>query len=78
MFIKIDMENAFDHVKHSFLFEVLRKLDFNHFFISWIGACITTPWIAPLINGRHAPFFQATRGLIQGFPLSPMLYVLMA
>jgi hypothetical protein len=77
MVIKIDMENAFDRVKHSFLFEVLKKFGFNHSFISWIGACITTPWIAPLINGRPAPFFQATRGLRQGCPLSPMLYVLM-
>jgi hypothetical protein len=49
----------------------------NHSFISWIGACISTPWIAPLINGRPTPFFQATRGLRQGCPLSPMLYVIM-
>jgi hypothetical protein len=77
MVIKIDMENAFDRVKHSFLFEVLNKFGFNHSFISSIGAYITTPWISPLINGRLAPFFQDKRGLTQGFPLSPMLYVLM-
>jgi hypothetical protein len=68
MVIKIDMENAFDRVKHEFLYEVLKKFGFNHSFISWIGACISTPWIAPLINGRPTPFFQATRGLRQGCP----------
>jgi len=63
MVIKIDMANAFDRVKNNFLFEVLKKFDFNHSFISWIGECIYTPWIVPLINGRPTPFFQATRGL---------------
>jgi hypothetical protein len=78
MIIKIDMENAFDRVKHEFLYEVLKRFGFNHSFVSWIGACISSPWIAPLINGCPTPFFQATRGLRQGFPLSPMLYVIMA
>jgi hypothetical protein len=55
MIIKIDMENAFDRVRHSFLKEVLRKFGFSQDFIRWIGSCINNPWIAPLINGR--PFF---------------------
>jgi hypothetical protein len=78
MVIKIDMENAFDKVKHSFLREVFKKFDFNQSLIPWIGACIDYPWISPLVNGRLAPFFKATRGLRQEFPISPLLYVLMA
>ena len=35
------------------------------------------PWIAPLGNGRPEDFFQATRGIRQGCPLSPFLYILM-
>jgi len=77
MVIKIDMENAFDRVKHSFLIEVLNFFGFNQSFISWIGACISTPWIAPLINGRPTPFFKVSIGLREGCLLSPMLYVLM-
>jgi hypothetical protein len=77
MIIKIDMENAFDRVNNKFLYEVLRKLRFQSSFISWIKYCISTPWIAPVINGHPTSFFQATRGLRQGFPLSPMLYVIM-
>eukprot|EP00253_Pinus_taeda_P017553 PITA_17553 len=37
-----------------------------------------SPWIAPLINGRPTNFFQAQRGIRQGCPLSPFLYILMA
>eukprot|EP00253_Pinus_taeda_P029823 PITA_29823 len=42
----------------------------------WIHACITDPWIVSLVNGRAASFFKASRGLRQGFPLSPLLFVL--
>jgi hypothetical protein len=51
MVIKLDMENSFDRVKHSFLFSVLKSYGFSETFISWIKACIGSPWISPLING---------------------------
>jgi len=78
MIIEIDMENVFDRVKHEFLYDVLKRIGFNHSFVSWIRAFISSHWITPLINGCPTPFFQATRGLWQGFPLSPMPYVIMA
>jgi hypothetical protein len=78
MVLKLDMENAFDRVKHSFLFKVLNKYGFSVEFIDWIKACIGSPWIAPMINGRSTQFFKTSRGLRQGFPLSPSLYILMA
>ena len=61
--IKLDMENAFDRVKHSFLFSVLHSFGFSSSFLNLIKACISNPWIAPLVNGRPANFFQASRGL---------------
>jgi hypothetical protein len=78
MVIKMDLANAFDRVKHDFLFAVMRNFGFNQKFIEWVKACISAPWIAPLINGHPAKFFQASRGLRQGCPLSPVLYVIQA
>jgi hypothetical protein len=63
MVIKLDMANAFDRVSHGFLKEVLQKFGFDQTFISWVGSCITSPWIAPMINGRPTPFFKSSRGL---------------
>ena len=78
MIIKLDMKNAFDHVNLSFLYQVLLTFGFSVEFVSLIKACTDRPWIAPLINDRPIEFFQASRGLRQGCPLSPFMYILMA
>eukprot|EP00253_Pinus_taeda_P028484 PITA_28484 len=78
MIIKLDMCNAFDRVNRSFLFRVLAAFGFNQDFINLIKACIENIWIAPMGNDRPTEIFLATRGLRQGCPLSPFLYILMA
>jgi len=64
--IKLDIANAFDRVSLPYLMAVLKKLEFSREITEVIQACISTPWIAPLINGRPNEFFQSTRGLRQG------------
>jgi ribonuclease HI len=78
MIIKLDLANAFDRVRHRFLFEVMRKFGFDPSFVNWIKACIGSPWITPMVNGKVTKFFQASRGLRQGCPLSPLLYAIQA
>ena len=56
----------------------MRRFRFASEFISWVKTCISSPWIAPLVNERAAPFFQASRSLRQGCPLSPLLYAIQA
>jgi len=77
MIIKLDMANAFDRVNHEFLLKVLEKFGFSEKIISMIKCCIGNPWIAPLINRRPTEFFESTRGIRQGCPLSPFLYIIM-
>eukprot|EP00253_Pinus_taeda_P026690 PITA_26690 len=78
MIIKLDMANAFDRVNHSFLHAVLKNFGISEYFTSRVLECISFNWTAPLINGRPCNAFKSSRGLRQGCPLSPFLYIIMA
>ena len=77
MAIKLDLANAFECIRHAFILLVLKKFGFPSIFINQVQAYINSPWIAPLINGRPTEFFKSIRGIRQGFPLSPFLYILL-
>ena len=77
MIIKLDMKNAIDRVKLSFLYQILLSFGFSVEFVNLIKACTNRPQIAPLVNVRQSDFFQASRGLHERCPLSPFLYILM-
>ena len=78
MLIKLDMKNAFDRVKLSYLYQVLLSFGVSFEFVNIIKYCTNNPWIVPLVNGRSSEFFQALRELRQGCLLSTFLYILMA
>ena len=50
MAIKLDLANAFDRLRHAFIILVIKKFGFPDAFIKQVQACITSPWIAPLIT----------------------------
>ena len=43
MAIKLDLANAFDRIKHDFIYMLMRKYGFSSKFIRWIKACINAP-----------------------------------
>eukprot|EP00253_Pinus_taeda_P012058 PITA_12058 len=74
--LKIDLSKAFDRVSWLYIKMILIHLGFSHSYITWIMACITSPSFSILINGSASPFFQSERGLRQGCPLYPLLFLL--
>ncbi|CAL1390428.1 unnamed protein product [Linum trigynum] len=76
MALKVDMEKAYDGVEWPFLLAILDKLGFNATWQGWIHECLRSSSFSALMNGSPKGFFAASRGLRQGDPLSPLLFVL--
>ncbi|GJW76393.1 RNA-directed DNA polymerase, eukaryota [Tanacetum coccineum] len=73
---KIDFEKAFDSISWDFLLQVMRFLGFNDTWIKWISGCLFSATSSILINGSPTHEFNINRGLRQGDPLSPFLFII--
>ncbi|XP_027156179.1 uncharacterized protein LOC113756908 [Coffea eugenioides] len=74
--LKLDMSKAYDRVSWLFLINVLRRFGFGERFIDMVWRLISNVRFSVIINGASYGFFQSRRGLRQGDPLSPALFVL--
>ncbi|RVW17895.1 hypothetical protein CK203_093548 [Vitis vinifera] len=73
---KLDIEKAYDNINWKFLLKVMQKMGFGSKWIGWMWNCISTVKYSVLVNGVPAGFFSSTKGLRQGDPLSPSLFVM--
>ena len=74
--LKLDFEKAFDKVEYSAILDMLKHLGFGDKFGNWVREILYSASTSVLLNGVPGKPIKCKRGVRQGDPLSPILYVL--
>jgi len=75
MLISIDYEKAFDSMEWDFVYKALEYYGFPNKFINWIKILYNNIESCIINNGHISQFFRPTRGVRQGCPISPYLFI---
>nr|GEV37027.1 RNA-directed DNA polymerase, eukaryota, reverse transcriptase zinc-binding domain protein [Tanacetum cinerariifolium] len=76
MFFKVDFEKAYDSVRWDIIDDILRRFGFGEKWCKWIQSCLYSSRGSVLVNRSPTKEFQFHKGLKQGDPLSPFLFIL--
>ena len=78
LLLQLDLEKAYDSVEHDFMFETLKKFGFGENLIRLVKVAFHGCMSYANVNGHLSDTIYISRGLHQGRPLSPILFLIVA
>ena len=78
IFLKLDFSKAYDMVDWQCMYKIMEKLGFPQVFIKMVSLLFHDASACVKLNGEPSPYFPIQRGVRQGCPLAPYLFLIVA